>query len=30
MTGTEQDKIDAVNRLDQKRRELQELEDSGR
>ena len=28
MTGTEQEKIDAVNRLDQERRELQELQDS--
>ena len=28
MTGTEQEKIDAVNRLDEKRRELQELQDS--
>jgi hypothetical protein len=30
MTGTEQEKIDAVNKLDQERRELQELQDSGR
>ena len=30
MTGTEQEKIDAVNRLEEKRRELQELQDSGR
>lgn len=30
MTGTEQEKIDAVNKLDEKRRELQELQDSGR
>jgi hypothetical protein len=30
MTGTEQEKIDAVNRLDEMRRELQELQDSGR
>lgn len=29
MTGTEQEKIDAVNRLEQERRELQELQDSG-
>lgn len=28
MTGTEQEKIDAVNRLEEKRRELQELESS--
>jgi hypothetical protein len=28
MTGTEQEKIDAVNRLDQERRELQELQDA--
>jgi TolA-binding protein len=28
MTGTEQQKIDAVNRLEEKRRELQELQDS--
>lgn len=27
MTGTEQEKIDAVNKLEQKRRELQELQD---
>lgn len=30
MTGTEQEKIDAVNKLEEKRRELQELEESGR
>lgn len=28
MTGTEQEKIDAVNRLEQERRELQEMQDS--
>ncbi len=28
MTGTEQEKIDAVNRLGEKRRELQELQES--
>lgn len=28
MTGTEQEKIDAVNRLEEKRRELQELQES--
>jgi hypothetical protein len=28
MTGTDQEKIDAVNKLDQERRELQELQDS--
>lgn len=27
MTGTEQEKIDAVNRLEEKRRELQELQE---
>jgi len=27
MTGTEQEKIDAVNKLDQERRELQEMQD---
>ena len=29
MTGTEQEKIDAVNKLEQERREFQELEESG-
>ena len=28
MTGTEQEKIDAVNRLEQERRELQEMQES--
>ncbi|HYU31369.1 MAG TPA: hypothetical protein VEW48_04345 [Thermoanaerobaculia bacterium] len=28
MTGTEQEKIDAVNRLEQERRELQEMQDA--
>jgi hypothetical protein len=28
MTGTEQEKIDAVNELDRERRELQEMQDS--
>lgn len=30
MQGTEQEKIDAVNALDKERRELQEMQDSGR
>jgi TolA-binding protein len=30
MQGTEQEKIDAVNELDKERRELQEMEESGK